>query len=144
MMIITWTNAAQKAAGMRNLSTSIALKHVPAWTRAVADEGWKTIDELAREDTSVMRSSVTRTALSHGGSGTAVAGYGVAGIEAPFYTKFQELGTKPNGKPAYRGGNGKGITAMLSVPAGAKAMEIEASDSGERMMRNIRGEWNAI
>lgn len=132
MITITWTNTQQKAAGMSLLADRVGTHHVLDWTKDVADVGWKTIDDIAREDTSVMRSTVTKMVTAHGGSGTATAGYGVAGPEAPFYTEYQEDGTK------------HGIKAMLSIPQGAKAMEVEASDAGMRMLGRIRTEWNSI
>lgn len=132
MIIITWDNAAQKAGGMHALSGRVQTHHAYEWAEDVADAGEKTIESIAREDTGVMKGSVGSQATAMGGVGVAVAGYGVGGYAAPFYTKFQEHGTS------------HGIQAMLSVPAGAIAMETAADTSGMKMLANIAAEWNAI
>lgn len=132
MMLITWDNAAQKAAGIAALATRVETHHTYDWADDVAKAGKDTIDGIAREDTGYMRGSVSSRATAMGGVGVAEAGYGVSSYNAPFYTKFQEDGTS------------HGITPMFSVPAGATAMEVAALNQGVVMLTNIQGEWNAI
>lgn len=131
MMLITWTNAQQKAAGMSRLADRVGSHHVYDWADDVAEAGKNTIEGIARVDTGLMKSSVGKKSTAMGGVGVAEAGYGV--IQAhPFYTKFQEYGTR------------HGIKPMHSVLAGSQAMEVAAQDAGMRMMGRIASEWNAI
>ena len=132
MMIIMWDNAAQKAAGMAALAARVGTHHTYDWADDVAEAGKQTIEGIAREDTGYMRGSVSSRATAMGGVGVAEAGYGVASYNAPFYTKFQEYGTR------------HGITPMLSVEAGAAAMEVAADNAGLLMLGRIKGEWDAI
>lgn len=131
MMIITWTNAQKKAAGMSKLAGRVETHHTYDWAEDVATAGERTISDIARVDTGWMQSSVGKVATAMGGVGVAEAGYGLAQAH-PFYTKFQEYGTR------------HGITPMLSIPAGKQSMEIAAQDDGMRMLARIAGEWNAI
>lgn len=130
-MIITWVNAQEKAAGMSRLADRVGTHHVHEWAEDVAEAGERTISDIARVDTGYMKSSVGKLATAMGGVGVAEAGYGI--IQAhPFYTKFQEYGTR------------HGIQPMHSILAGSKAMEIAAQDAGMRMLSRIAAEWNAI
>lgn|SRR5690606_29365588 len=131
MYTITWTNAQQKAAGMSRLADRVETHHVYDWAEDVSEAGRRTIEDIARVDTGWMESSVGKQSTAMGGVGVAEAGYGL--IKAhPYYTKFQEYGTR------------HGIKPMYSVPAGAQAMEIAAQDDGMRMLGRIAAEWNAI
>jgi len=131
MIIVTFDNAAQKAAGMHALAERVGNHHVQQWAEDVAEAGETTIQGIARVDTGAMKGSVSSRATGGGGSGFAEAGYGVGG-SAPFYTKFQEYGTR------------HGITPMESLIAGEMAMEVAADNSGLKMLANIAAEWNAI
>lgn len=131
MMLITWTNTQQKAAGMAKLSDRVGTHHAYDWAEDVAVAGERTIESIAREDTGLMKSTVGSSHTAMGGVGVAEAGYGIYKSH-PFYTKFQEHGTR------------HGIKPMLSIPQGAKAMEIAAQDSGMKMLGSIAKEWNAI
>ena len=130
-MIITWVNAQEKAAGMSRLADRVGTHHAHDWAEGVATAGERTIADIARVDTGWMESSVGKRASAMGGVGVAEAGYGV--IKAhPFYTKFQEYGTR------------HGIMPMHSILAGSQAMEIAAQDEGMRTLSRIAAEWNAI
>lgn len=131
MILITWTNAAQKAAGMSALSDRVGTHHAYDWAADVAKVGERTIEEIARVDTGWMKSSVGSIHTAMGGVGVAQAGYGLTKAH-PFYTKFQEYGTR------------HGIKPMHSLIAGHKAMEVEAQDAGIRMLGRINKEWNSI
>lgn len=130
-MIITWVNAQQKASGMSLLSDRVGTHHAYDWAEDVAEAGERTIQEIARVDTGWMQSSVGKIATAMGGVGVAEAGYGL--IKAhPYYTKFQEYGTR------------HGIKPMNSIIFGHQAMKVEAQNAGVRMLGRIAGEWNAI
>lgn len=131
MITIHWTNAAQKAAGVAGLSSKVVTHHPFDWADDVAKAGENTIRDIARVDTGWMRDSVGSTSTAMGGVGIAVVGYGVQQAH-PFYTKFQEFGTR------------HGIQPMNSLIGGAQAMSTEISNSGTRMMGRIKGEWDAI
>ena len=130
-MLITWSNAKQKAAGMRALATRVETHHTYDWAADVAQAGESTIADIARVDTGFMKSSVGKKSTAMGGVGVAEAGYGIVQAH-PFYTKFQEFGTR------------HGIQPMLSVLAGSQSMENAAQDSGEAMLGRIAAEWNGI
>lgn len=131
MIIIKWTNAQKKAAGMSNLADRVGTHHVYDWAEDVADAGENTIAGIARVDTGKMQASVGKNSTAMGGVGVAEAGYGLNSAQM-YYTKFQEYGTR------------HGIIPMHSVLAGHLAMTKAASDAGTTMLRNIRGEWNRI
>lgn len=131
MITITWTNAQQKAAGMSALADRVGTHHAYDWAEDVATAGERTIDSIAREDTGWMRSSVGKMSTVMAGVGVAEAGYGIQKAH-PFYTKFQEYGTR------------HGIKPMNSLIAGIEAMKVEADDAGFRMLGRIAAEWNSI
>lgn len=132
MMIITFDNAAQKAAGMGALAARVGSIHAYEWADDVAKAGETTIRGIARQDTGVMKGSIGSIATAAGGIGVAEAGYGVDSYNPPFYTKFQEFGTR------------HGIEPMESVIGGVLAMGKAMHDSGDKMFASIAAEWNAI
>lgn len=131
MYTIVWTNAQEKATGMGRLAERVASHHTYEWAEAVSESGETTLRSLAREDTGWMKSSATSRSTAMGGVGISTVGYGVTRAN-PFYTKFQEHGTR------------HGIKAMLSVPQTAIQMRVAAENSGETMLNKIAAEWNSI
>lgn len=132
MYTIVFTNVGQKVAGMAALERRIEDHHTWDWADDVAEAGEVTIRGIAREDTGLMAGSIGKRVAAMGGVGVATAGYGVDRYNAPFYTKFQELGTS------------HGITPMLSIPAAETAMEVASTNAGMKMLAKIAGEWSAI
>lgn len=131
MITITWDNVADIAAKTMALSQKVGTHHAYDWAEDVAEAGKETIEAIARIDTGWMKSSVGKMVTAMGGVGVAEAGYGLVQAH-PYYTKFQEYGTR------------KGIQPMASLPAGGKAMETSADNSGMKMLLNINRDWEAI
>lgn len=132
MITITFDNAAEKAAGIGALAGRVATVHTHDWAEGVAQAGETSIRGIARVDTGIMQGSIGSFATAAGGVGVAEAGYGVQSYNPPFYTKFQEFGTR------------HGITPMQSVIGGVLAMGKEIHDGGDKMMMRIAAEWDAI
>lgn len=130
-MHIVWLNAAEKAAGMRALGARIGTHHAFDWADDVAEAGEDTIKNIARVDTGLMKSSVGKSSTAMSGVGVAEAGYGLQQAH-PFYTKFQEFGTR------------HGIKPMNSIVEAARSMNTEIDNAGIRMIGRIAAEWDSI
>lgn len=141
-MMITWDNAAEKAAGMAALAAAVGTKHTYDWADDVAQVGEDSIRETIQDGGVVptkkggpriksgsMFASVSSRAYAGGGNGHATAGF----LDGPPpHTIWQE------------GGTSRGIPPMVAVPMAAIKMEIAADTLGLVMLADIAGEWNAI
>lgn len=144
MITITWNNAAKKAAGMAALAAKVGTAHTHDWGEAIALRGEQTVRDVIdmggmnptkKGGPRILSGDMFASAESRGaygvGSAFIRAGFGI-NTTTPTHTLFQEGGTRT------------GIPAMLAIPEVAKAMEVEATDSGMRMLAHIRADWNAI
>lgn len=158
-MIITWTNAAQKAAGMGLLSQRVATHHLGEWGDDVAEKGEKTFQDVVkaggmnttkkggpRVKSGEMLNSIGKLTRSMGGNMVARAGFGVGKGSTPHYTKYQEGGTYGNRMfpDSATTAVGSGIPPMMAVAMAKMEMATETTNSGMKMLGKIKGEWDVI
>lgn len=161
MIKITWTNTQKKAAHMRKLADTVGSKHLPKWSREVAEVGEETVNfrVLAggtkkggpRIESESMIDSVGARQRISGGVANISAGFGASGSRAPKWTTFQERGTlghrndsgKPSSTERKSPWQAKGIPAMLAIPEAIENMEVEADNAGMRMLINIAKDWDS-
>ena len=141
-MIITWDNAAEKAAGIAALAARVGTEHIYQWTDRVANEGEESVIRTVnnggviatkkggpRIKSGAMIGSANSRVVAGGGMGEATAGF----LDGPpAHTIWQE------------GGTSRGIPPMLAIPMLNIDMGIAAENYGQRMLAEIAGEWNAI
>lgn len=147
-MEITWTNAAQKAAGISALAARVGTTHVRQWTEDVAEAGEREVKNTImsggviatkkggpRVKTGAMLGAVSKQVEVFGdGSGNAIAGWPDGG---PMHTVFQEHGTRSKGAPS-------GVPPMMAIPMAQIRMSMEIPVAGTNMLANIAREWDAI
>ena len=148
MVKITWTNTHKKAKHMGSFADRVATVHTPKWGRDVADVGEKAyVDAVesggvnptqkggSRIKSGKMLGSIGERTKDEYGISRPLAGFGLNG-RAPRWTKFQEHGTRA------REGN-QGIAAMMAHTLAEIEMDIEAEESGMRMLTKIAKEWDS-
>lgn len=147
-MIISWTNAGQKAAGMHALAARVGKVHVGQWTEDVAEAGEREVKRTIQsggvmatkkggpriKSGSMIGAVAKQVEVFGDGSGNAIAGWPDGG---PLHTKFQEHGTRAKGAPS-------GVPPMLAIPMAQIRMSMEIPVAGTNMLANIAREWDAI
>lgn len=148
MVKITWTNTQKKAKHMGSFAERVATVHTPKWGRDVAAVGEKAyVDAVesggvnptqkggSRIKSGKMIGSIGERVKDEYGISRPSVGFGLDG-RAPRWTKFQEYGTRA------REGN-QGIAAMMARTLAEIEMDIEAEESGMRMLTKIAKEWDS-
>ena len=148
MVKITWTNTQKKAKHMGALGDRIGTVFTHKWGRDVAVVGEKAyVDAVesggvnptqkggSRIKSGKMLGSIGERTKDEYGISRASSGFGLNG-RAPRWTKFQEYGTRA------REGN-QGIAAMMARTLAEIEMDIEADESGMRMLTRIAKEWDS-
>lgn len=148
MITINWTNTHKKARNMERLAERVATVHTPKWGRDVAAVGEKAyVDAVesggvnptqkggSRIKSGKMIGSIGERVKDEYGISRPSVGFGLDG-RAPRWTKFQEYGTRA------REGN-QGIAAMMARTLAEIEMDIEAEESGMRMLTKIAKEWDS-
>lgn len=148
MITITWNNTAKKAKHMGNLADRVGAVLTPKWGRDVAAVGEKAyVDAVesggvnptqkggSRIKSGKMIGSIGERTKDEYGISRVSSGFGLDG-RAPRWTKFQEYGTRA------REGN-QGIAAMMAYTLAEIEMDIEAAESGTRMLTQIAKEWDS-
>lgn len=141
--IITWDNAAQKAAGMSALSARVGSAHVLDWAADVAEDGAEQVKDTIQsggvistkkggpriKSGQMIGTVAPKTELFGDGSALAHAGWPNGG---PDHTIWQEKGTS------------RGIPPMMSLEMSKIRMSMALPVRGVDMLTRIKGEWNAI
>lgn len=148
MITIDWTNTHKKARNMERLADRVGKRHTATWSKQVTEAGEESINYMVlsggknktkkggpRILSGAMINSIGERQKLSDGYASITTGFGV-GKRAPFWTIFQEEGTRP------RTGN-SGIPAMLAIPEAIQNMEAEIDDSGMRMLAQIAKEWDS-
>lgn len=159
MITITWTNTHKKARNMGKLAERVGTRHAHRWGREVGFAGEESIKQSVVDQgvnktkkggprilSRAMFYSANSVATTMGGTSNVLAGF-ISG--APEQTIWQERGTrgrridsvKPRLSPTK--GRGTGIPAMLAIPEAVVAMEVEADNSGNKMLVQIAKDWDS-
>ena len=144
MIEIHWNNIDRVIAGVSALAEAVNTAHLFHWAEEVGFAGETGIRDsiLAggqvrtkkggpRYKSGKMFNSVGSRTVMGAGEAISNAGYGLGGT-TPVWTEWQE------------GGTSRGIPPMHSMEEANKEMAEQVTPAGNRMVRNIRSEWNKI